>query len=294
LKRAEARLSVREWGLEAVFGKLRPQFGANYVAPLSLMNLRGRDEFEKGLWMGGASWTIGDLAFEAYCETDPAAIGAGDPVVIAASSALFGINEAGILFRREYGNNFGAWYRGQIGEGLIPYAELMLRETGDFIDVEGLPSRGAGWNADALAGMGYSPALLNLSCYLEYRYRQAGYGEGDWEGMRGLLPPDQAAAVQAFPFLQSAVHSVGFHARNAIELGGFLSWSLSCVYLAPDGVFAEAAAEALLFDRLALGANASCAVAITGGAESARSEMGLWPYSFRFSLRASWKLNAKE
>jgi hypothetical protein len=283
LERAEARFSLREAGLQAIFGKLRPQFGVNYIAPLSLANPRGRDEYEDGLWMGGLFLAIGDISFEAYCQT------VKDPVVVAAASGLFGLHEAGIVFRREYANAFGAWYRGQIGDGLIPYAECMLREKGDFLDIQGLPARGIGWNVDALAGLGFSPESLNLSCYLEYRFRQAGYAKGEWDDLRGLSPPDQASLIGGFPYLQSAVHSLGLHLRNADEIGGFFSWSLSCVYL-----FAEAGAQALLFDRLALGAKASSALLLGSDADSSASEMALWPYVSKLSLYATWKMNAKE
>jgi hypothetical protein len=294
LDRAEARLLIRDWGLHAVFGKLRPQFGVNYIAPLSVMNLRGRDEFDQGLWMGGLFWTIGDLSLESYCQTDPDAWADKDPVIIAAVNALFGIHEAGLLYRHEYGHNFGAWYRGQIGEGIIPYAECMLRQSGEFLDIAGLPSRAVDWNIDALAGIGYSPAELNLSCYLEYRFRQAGYRSADWEDLRGLSRPDQASAITGLSFLQSAVHSVGLHLRNADEIGGCFSWSLSCVYLAPDGLYADATANLLLFDRFSLGADIAYACLLGSDAATAASEIGLWPEKTKCTLYASWKMNAKE
>lgn len=294
LDRMETRLSVREWGLEALFGKLSPRYGTNYLPPLSAIQTGATGDSAKGLWMGGAFLAIGDYSLEAYCQTDPAAIDAEGPIVVAAASALLGVHEAGLIYRRENGSCFGAWYRGQVGEGLIPYAEFMVRETGDFIDVEGLGSRGIGWNADALAGLGYSPEGLNLSAYLEYRFRQAGYAESDWESLRGLPPPEQAAIVKSFPRLQSSIHALGLRLMNADEIDGLFTWSLTAIYLAPDGLYAEANAQASLFDWLSLGAKASCALLLGSEPGSADSEIAFWPLPWRFSLYASWKINAAE
>lgn len=294
LDAAEARLRIPGIGVQAVFGKLRPQFGVNYIAPLSLMNLRGRDEYDKGLWMGGLSWTSGDFGLEAYCQTDPAAWKDADPVVLASANALFGVHEAGILFRREYGDNLGAWYRGQIGDEIIPYLECMLRRTGEYLDIAGLPSRAIEWNIDFLAGLGYSPEGLNLSGYLEYRFRQAGYRDADWEDLRGLSMPEQASAVAGLPYLQSATHSLGLHLRNADEIGGCLSWSLSCIYLAPDGLYADASASVLILDRLVLGLDAAYAGIPGGDPAAASSELGLWTDAAKFTLYATWKMNTKE
>jgi hypothetical protein len=288
LDRAEARLSVREIGLEASFGKTRPQFGSNYLQPLSVINLRGREGCDQGLWMAGLFLALRDLSLEAYCQASR------DPVVAVAAGALAGLSEFGVVYRREGGNGFGAWYRGQAGDGFIPYAEFMLRQDSSFLDVKGLPARDLGWNFDALAGLGWTPAEANLCAYLEYRFRQSGYDESDWDRLRSLAPPDQAAAFQDFPRLQSAAHSAGLHLMNASEIGGRLSWAATGVYLYPDGLYASARLSAKLLDQLSLACGIEYAACLAPDPGSSRSETAFFPFDWRLGLSGRWTINAKE
>jgi hypothetical protein len=290
LRGAEARLSFPEIGLEAAYGKLGPEFGANYIEPLSATRRRGSAVSEEGRWMAGLFLSMGDLALEAYCET------ARDPGAVASLSALVGSNEAGILCGREAGEDggaaFGAWWRGQLGDGLLAYSEFMLREDASFLDIAGLPPRGYGWNCDALAGIGITPGGLGASFYLEYRFRQAGYDEADFDALAASPLPAQAAAVAGLPYLQTPRHALGLHARSD-EGGGNFSWSATCIYLYPDGLYLSAACEASLLDRLGVGAELSGAASL-GSAGSKAAETAFWPELGRCAIYLKWELDARE
>lgn len=170
----------------------------------------------------------------------------------------------------------------------------MVRQNGAFLDIAGLEARDIGWNADALAGLGYSPEAFNVSAYLEYRYRQAGYGKEDWDGIRALYPPGQAAAFQGIPRFQTAVHSLGLHVKSADDIAGRYSWSATCLYLTPDGLYLSAQASAKIIEQCSVSACAGGSLLAGTDAETALSEMALFPYGWRFSLAAAWKINAKE
>jgi hypothetical protein len=292
LRRAEASFSLSEWGLELLAGKLRPQFGVNYIEPLSLMNLGGRDSYDDGLWLSGFLLSSGAFSLEAYGQPQ------SDPVLYGALSALFDIHELGLLYKREgpssMGDFFGAWYRTQIGEGLIPYGEIAARSDSGFLDLDGQVPRDLGWNWEALVGLGWSPSGVNLSAYLEYRYRQAGYDENDWDRVGALSLPAVGAYLGDFPYLQTARHAVGLHLQSQDEVLGFLTWSATCIYLLPDGLFAQARLEARFIERCRIGLAAELASSIDRDSDPARSEPGLWPYERRVTLYLNWKINAKE
>jgi hypothetical protein len=291
LKGAEARLSFPEIGLEAVYGKLRPEFGANYIEPLSATRRRGSAGSAEGRWMAGLFISLGDLALEAYCET------ARDPEAVASLSALLGSNEAGILCREEGGEEgggaFGAWWRGQLGDGLLAYAECMLREDARILDIAGLAPRGIGWNCDALAGLGITPSGAGVSIYLEYRFRQAGYGAADFDALAASPLSAQAAAIAGLPYLQTSRHALGLHARSDEGGGGDFSWSATCVYLGPGGLYLSAACEARMLDRLGIGAELSAAASL-GGAASRAAETAFWPELGRCAIYLRWEIDARE
>jgi hypothetical protein len=288
---AEARLSLPELGLEAIFGKLRPEFGANYIEPLSATKPAGRESPAEGFWMAGLFLSLGDAAFEAYCEA------ARDPAAACSISALFGGSEAGLLWRRSHGQSFGAaygaWWRGQLGDGALAYAEASLRESGAFLDIAGLPARGIGWNADFLAGLSLTPAGAEASFYLEYRHRGAGYSERDYEALAALPAAAHGAALAGFPYLQASRDAVGIHAMSETGSGRSLSWSATCLYLFPDGLDASAKLKASLADRFSASAELAISAPLRGAAAAA-SEEAFRPDALRLALAAGWSLDAEE
>ncbi len=286
LNQAELRWAIRQSGPRLVLGKSRPAFGVNYIGPLSAVGSVA--EGSEAPWLGGTLLGLGDYAAELYCELSP------DPLLIASVSALMGGHELGALYKREDGQGFGAWYRSQIGDSLIPYAEALIRDNADTLELSGALDRGVGWNADALIGLGWTPMDINLSCYLEYRWRQAGYGEKDWAAIRALSPPLRAPLMGRFPYLKSAIHTIGLHLRNAAEIRDSLSWTATAIYLPPDGLYAELGAGIRLSDQLSLGAKASTVQILFGKPDTAESEIPLWPYESRFEFYGSWKIDAAD
>jgi hypothetical protein len=285
LDRAEARLSFGEIGLEAIFGKLRPEFGANYIEPLSTTRPRGRGA--RAAWMGGFFLALGDLGLEAYCEASD------DPEAVAVLSALLGSSEAGLAYFRGPGDSLCAWWRGPLGDGTIAYAEAALRGDGGFLDAAGAAPRKIGLNADALAGIGFSPEALPMSVYAEYRFRQAGYSSEDFAVLAAAALPLQGAMLAGFPYLQTARHSIGLHARSEGSGDQGLSWSATCLYLLPDGIYLSAGLEARIVGRLRAGAELSIAAPLSG-ATPPSSEIPLWPDRWSCSARLTWDLDARE
>jgi len=287
LPQAEAWLSLPEIGMEAVFGKLKPEAGTNYIEPMSAVRPRGREYDAEGRWMAGIFLSMGDAALEAYCET------AQDPEAFACLSALFGDHEAGILWRRALGDCAGVFWRSQLGEGMIAYAEAALREKGDFLDIPGLPGRGIGWNADALAGLGLTPRDLGLSLYIEYRYRSAGYGASDYAALNGLPPPLQGAALSGLSFLQTARHAIGIHAMSETASGGILSWSATGFFFPPDGLDLSARVDAKIAESCGIGAEFSAALPLSG-AGNAASETAFRPEALNIAIELRWSIDARE
>jgi hypothetical protein len=289
LRRAEASLELPELGIRALFGKMRPEFGVDFIEPFSVINRRGKAEFDEGLWMGGLNLAWRDLSLEAYCEAK------ADPVALAALSALAGEHELGLLYRYEGGNDIGTWYRGQIGNELIPYAEAMLRDEAAALDVEGLSPRAEAWNWDALLGLGYTPAWANVSAYLEYRYRSGGYGDEDWKSLRATVDAAgrgaEAALLSGLPRLQTSVHGLALYLRDAREIAERYSWSAFAAYLHPGGLYASLGASARIAAQCSLEAESDLAASLGDGSPS---ELAYWPYSWRCSLRLRWKIKAEE
>jgi hypothetical protein len=277
--------------LELLAGKLRPQFGVNYIEPLSVLNLRGRDSYDDGLWLSGFLLSAGAFNLEAYGELE------GNPELFSALSALFGLHELGLLYKRERRSGaeacdfLGAWYRTQIGDGFIPYGEVAFRSDSAFLDLDGQEARDFGGNWGALIGLGWSPEGVNLSAYLEYRYRQAGYDEDDWDRVDSFGLRAAGAYLPDFPYLQTSIHAVGLHLQSQDEVLGTLTWSATCIYLLPDGLYTQALLEASFVERCSIGLKAELASSL---GDAGRSEQTFWGHEGRLSLYLNWKIDANE
>ncbi len=287
LSLAEVRLSLPEIGMEAIFGKLRPEFGANYIEPLSATKPRGREAESEAPWMGGFFLAMGDTALEAYCEI------AEDPRSTICLSSLFGEHEVGILWTRRPYDSIGAFWRCQFGESMLAYAEASLREKGEFLDIPGLTARGVERNVDALAGFSFTPGDLGFSIYLEYRYRGAGYSKEDFDELTALPLPLQGAALKGLAFLQTARNSFGLHAMSETGSDDPVSWSATCFYFLPDGLDLSGTVEARIADQCRIGVEVEFVAPLSGASEAA-SEAAFRPDALRCDLFLKWILNAEE
>ena len=253
------------------------------------MNHRGRDSYDDGLWLSGLLFTTGVFSLEAYGQVD------SDPVVFSSLSALVDVHEFGFLYKRAEGgissadDFFGVWVRTQVGDGLIPYAEVAFRTGSGFLDLDGQEERDFGGNGEALAGLGWSPADVNLSAYLEYRFRQAGYDGGDWDSLGSLGLRDVGAYLPDFPYLQTSRHALGLHLQSQDEILDLFTWSATCIYLFP-GLYTQARLEAAFVERCSIGLKGELASDL-GRSDT---EAAFWPHEGRLTLYATWKINARE
>jgi len=284
---AEARLSLFDTGLTLIFGKLKLEYGSNYIDPLSIENNNDRASLSEGLWLGGFFLPFGDFAVEAYCEA------AREPFVSVCLTGSVGTFDVGLRYRRDLSQTLGAWLSAQLGEGMIAYLETALRDNARFLDIALMPERNIGWNADLLVGCGFTPREIGASVYIEYRVRSAGYSAEEYRAILSSPYWRQGALLASFPFMQSARRAIGVHLMRTGENKLGLDWSLSCLYFPPDGLDLSASAELKLFDQCSLGVELGLAAPLAG-VPVGTSETALRIDALRCSVGLQWKFSAEE
>jgi len=283
---AEARLSLFDSGLTLLFGKLKLEYGSNYIDPLSLENNNDRASLSEGLWLGGFFLPFGDFAVEAYCES------AREPFVSVCLTGSVDTFDVGLRYRRDLAQIFSAWLSAQLGEGIIAYLETALRDNARFLDIELMPERNIGWNADFLVGFGFTPREIGASVYIEYRARSAGYSTEEYRAILSSPYWRQGALLASFPYMQSARHVIGIHLMRTGD-DGPLDWSMTCMYFPPDGLDLSARAELKLFDQCSLDAELGLAAPLAG-VSIGTSETALRIDVLRCSVGLQWKFSAEE
>jgi len=200
--------------------------------------------------------------------------------------------DVGLRYRRDLAQIFSAWLSAQLGEGIIAYLETALRDNARFLDIELMPERNIGWNADFLVGFGFTPREIGASVYIEYRARSAGYSTEEYRAILSSPYWRQGALLASFPYMQSARHVIGIHLMRTGD-DGPLDWSMTCMYFPPDGLDLSARAELKLFDQCSLDAELGLAAPLAG-VSIGTSETALRIDVLRCSVGLQWKFSAEE
>ena len=321
-------LSARDWGMTALAGKTMRRYGTAVMMPVADFLSVDVDEGEAGRhgkWMAGLSLFADPVTVEAWYAPiarwvpdeyrhDRARDGV-DAMALVNVSALVGVNRVGALYYHDGASALALYWSGQVGDGLVPYAECAVSDRPLLDDfAPGIaPALGDWASLDALAGFSFSPVGLNATVYAEYRFRSSGYGSDDWDALETALadpvPPDptdaasiaaygaamgdafrkRGAVASALPYFNASRHSAGLRIQNSRAIAGFLDCNLNAFYLAPDGFYLKAEASASLIDRLTLVATAE-AMLTSGSA----GELAWWNETWRASLAAIWQVMASE
>ena len=321
-------VSARDLGVTAFAGKTMRRYGTAVMMPVADFLSVDVDEGEAGnhgKWMAGLSVFADPVTVEAwYAPIAPwvpdeyrheRARDGVDAMALVNVSALIGVNRVGAIYYHGGTSAVALYWSGQVGDGLVPYAECALSDRpllGDF--APGIaPARGDGPSLDALAGFSFAPSRLNATVYAEYRYRSSGYDSDDWDALDSALAdpafPDasdaasiaayraamgeayraRGAVASALPYFRASRHAAGLRVQNSSAIAGFLDGNLNAFYLAPDGLYLKAEASASLLDRLTLVATAEAM--LNAGSSG---EMAWWNETWRASLAAIWQVMASE
>jgi hypothetical protein len=224
-----------------------------------------------------------------------------DSMVLASASALVGVHRFGAVYYHNGASSCGAYYSGQVGDSLIPYAEFAVSDhplLAPFVPDSAF-SRSDGASLDALVGCSVSPRVGNVTAYLEYRYRSSGFTPADWDSLESALDSCPEAMGQAarlrgsvasrLPYFYTATHTAGIRIQNASAIADCIDYNLNAFYLAPDGLYLKAESTLSLFDRMKLLGVAEAMVAL--GDES---EIGWWNETWRLTLAARWTVTTSE
>lgn len=224
-----------------------------------------------------------------------------DAMVLASASALVGVHRFGAVYYHNGANSAGAYYSGQVGDSLIPYAECAVSDRpllATFVP-DSVLSRSDGASLDALVGCSVSPRVGNVTAYLEYRYRSSGLTPDDWDGLESAFASYPEAMGQAarmrgsvassLPYFYTATHTVGIRIQNASAIADRIDYNLNAFYLAPDGLYLKAESTLSLFDRMKISGIAESMVALGD-----KSEIGWWNETWRLTLAARWTVTASE
>ena len=327
-KEALVSLSISEWGVSAMAGKTMRRYGSAVMMPVTDFLSRDTAETDSpnhGKWMAGVSFSRNPVTAELWCAPigswvrdeyryDAARDGV-DAMVLFDVSILVDVHRAGLVYYHNGSNALGAYYSGQLGECVIPYAECAVSDRPLLAPFapEGLMPRDDGPSLDALLGFSVSPRVGNVTAYVEYRYRSSGITGKEWDSLEvALADPvipnsgapgsagEYAAAVGAarraqgavaaeLPYFYTARHAIGVRAQNSSSIADCVDYNLNAFYLAPDGLYLKAESTFSALDRLKLIASASAMIAL--GDEG---EMRWWNETWQLSLAARWTVSASE
>ena len=326
--------NLNKWGMSAMAGKTMRRYGSAVMLPVT--DFLSRDTAENdspnhGKWMAGVSFSRNPVTAELWYAPisswvrdeyryDSARDGA-DAMVLFDASILVDVHRAGLVYYHNGSNALGAYYSGQLGECVIPYAECAVsdRPLLPSFAQEDLMSRDDGPSLDALLGFSVSPRVGNVTAYVEYRYRSSGITGKEWDSLETALAdpvlPDSAGPASAggymsegayaaamgaarraqgtvateLPYFYTATHAIGVRAQNSSSIADCVDYNLNAFYLAPDGLYLKAESTLSALDRLKLIASASAMIAL--GDEG---EMRWWNETWQLSLAARWTVSTSE
>ena len=331
-KEALASFSLNEWGINAMAGKTMRRYGTAVMMPVT--DFLSRDTAENdspnhGKWMAGVSLSRNPVTAELwYAPIDSwvrdeyrydSARDGVDAMVLFDASILVDVHRAGLVYYHDGSNALGAYYSGQLGECVIPYAECAVSDRPllpSFAPEDQL-SRDDGPSLDALLGFSVSPRVGNVTAYVEYRYRSSGITGKEWDSLEsaivepalpggyasmgdyasadeyavafGAARRAQGAVASNLPYFYTATHAIGVRAQNASSIADCVDYNLNAFYLAPDGLYLKAESTLSAIDRLKLIASASAMIAL--GDEG---EMRWWNETWQLSLAARWTVSTSE
>lgn len=224
------------------------------------------------------------------------------PMALFHLSFTHSIHRLGFLYYHNGEHSAGMYYSGQIDESLLPYMEGAISSSSLVRSLDGstLTHRSDGWSADFLAGMSYAPSFADVSVFLEYRYRSSGYSESDWKDLEIALSslhidrpydyyPVCGYLSTTTPYLETAIHAVGLRIQNTGLVAGFLNYSLTSFFLAPDGCYSAARIELHAIDRLSLAVQGVSIVSVDRAGETA-----WWNNTWNIQIAARWTVRAYE
>ncbi len=310
-------LDLHEWGLRLASGKTTIRQGPTVLFPVVdflVKDTKLSDGQNHGAWTTGLSLTAGHAVIEAWISpanswfrddySPPGSDGDEDPMVLAHAAFESGIHRLGALYYHNGANSVGCYYSGQIGDGLIPYAEAAVSDgplVRPFAD-ELLRSAPDGWSLDATCGASWAPSFAGVTAYVEYRYRSSGYDDGEWDeirdGLAGLLspPPDYplyyrscGSIASSLPYFDTPTHSFGLRLQNSRPIADALDCYLNAFFLAPDGLYLSGELSLSAIDRLRVSIGATALMSLED-----RGEVAWWNDAWSVRLAASWTVRAYE
>ncbi len=321
-------LSARDSGVTAFAGKTTRRYGSAVMMPVTDFLSVDVDEGEAGRhgkWMTGFSLFADPITVETWYAPiaswvpdeyrhDRARDGV-DAMALVNVSALLGVNRVGAVYYHDGASAVALYWSGQVGDGLVPYAECAFSDRPLLEDfAPGIaPGRGDGASLDALAGFSFAPRWIDATVYAEYRYRSSGYGPDDWDALESALADpafpassdpasvaayraamgeafrDRGAVASSLPYFRASRHAAGLRIQNSRAIAGFLDGNLNVFYLAPAGFYLKVESSASFIDRLTLVATAEAMLASGSAGETA-----WWNETWRASLAAIWQVMASE
>jgi hypothetical protein len=332
-KEVLATVNFPELCASAMAGKTMRRYGTAVMMPVT--DFLSRDTAENdapnhGKWMAGISFSRNPVTAELWYAPigswvrDEYRYASGrdgvDAMVLCNASILVDVHRAGLVYYHNGSNALGAYYSGQLGECVIPYAECAVSDRpllASFAPEDAMP-RDDGPSLDALLGFSVTPRVGNVTAYVEYRYRSSGVTANEWDDLESALadpvapdfsspaaggppsPAEYAAAVGAarraqgstaaeLPYFYTATHAIGARVQNSSSIADCVDYNLNAFYLAPDGLYLKAESTLSALDRLKLIASASAMIALGD-----KGEMRWWNETWQLSLAARWTVATSE
>lgn len=302
LNEALFSFDIHEYGLRLMAGKTSIRQGSAVLFPVLdflIKDTKQNNGNTSGKWLAGFSLQQGKANLGAWFSPPPFYEHENsDLTTLLHLGYTQNVHRFGLLYYHKGANVLGGYYSGQIGDSVIPYLEAAVSDHPllHSFTPESVFSPSDNWSSDATCGLSYSPSFLNISIYLEYRYRSSGYESDDWNeieknvhSLRSLLPHNPSyygisgSIASSLPYFTTPKHSFGLRFQNSRLLANHFYYNINTFFLAPDGLYLSAAVELSAIDRLKISLQLIEALSLGD-----KGEMAWWKDSWQIQLAAQW------